>query len=297
MPFTTRFVTPASILVCVICLTIGLFTPQSQALTSLSQSFALPMTRTQNLVPVIFNGEEDHEIYWQFTVRLEVSGENCSGILIEPSVILTAAHCLKDRDPATAVITFVNPSTGVKHERHPDYWVVDADRRTDAYQVNDDFAVMHLALPEPTGFNPVPIFNAPDDYDFSKDVFVMAGFGATNAAGNERFGETLRYVPQRFEELKSEFGSIVLIPVGNKPTGACFGDSGGPALITRDGRQWLVGFNDSLGYYRECGIETVIAPVTTPVNRVHLRNLLKNLHAQRPPSSAGAHAKFKQGRA
>jgi hypothetical protein len=78
--------------------------------------------RQDQLQPKIGNGEVADTKQWPATVEASSDGIPCTGTLIGPEVLLTAAHCVGDN--ATAVIEFDDGfQARGKCNRHPDWTV------------------------------------------------------------------------------------------------------------------------------------------------------------------------------
>jgi secreted trypsin-like serine protease len=202
----------------------------------------------------ITGGHPANPAAWGFTVAILERGKlACSGSVIAPTKVLTAAHCARG-DPTRLVVvanrlalrnTAVGEAIGVTGAAvHPDFPLTRLH----------DLAVLTLAQPttapaialpdptEPINASPVP-----------GNVLQIAGFGARNpiAAGKAKLGRLFattvrvrtacrRYGPRFFETsmicaLGKPIGRLVL----NRS--ACFGDSGGPMVLNSPLGPRLVG--------------------------------------------------------
>jgi MYXO-CTERM domain-containing protein len=172
----------------------------------------------------------------------------CSGILITPRVVMTAAHCASGRrgdasytvaftdtyDPHTEGYTGLLGERGVLRR-----WV---DPSFNLYALGDgyDLALLLLDAPAPQGIPPLPI-------DRTRVVAPgtpvrMVGFGMTQTqnASNVRSKQTAESHVTALQ--------TVLFNVDGTAASPCNGDSGGPALAVVDGTEvvsGLVSFGDT----------------------------------------------------
>jgi Trypsin len=216
-------------------------------------------------------------------VRVESSaGELCSGALIAPDLVLTAAHCLTEL--ATYRVVGVDrafrprPVRAIAAAIHPEF-VPGTTPRT---QPGVDLAILKLARPLGSDFSPLdPSFA---DRVGAGKMVRLAGFGIV-AEGRKRTARTLR---------ETSLVSLGPIRVMNRVlavadaqrlaettgAGACRGDSGGPILAeSRTGYQLLgiVSWSSGAARSREataCGGLTAVTPVAD-----HLRWITEGAQA------------------
>jgi len=157
---------------------------------------------------------------------------SCTGTMISNKVVITARHCVLLEDgtvvPPSDIYLFwgTTPQNGdtptqvVSHEYHP----------------TGDIAVLELASPGPA--TPI-VMNSMSLDPYVGEPVRVTGYGVTaennTDAGTKREGMTTVFQSL----LNTDLGQVML--VGNQGSQTCYGDSGGPAFMTLDGIEQIVG--------------------------------------------------------
>jgi secreted trypsin-like serine protease len=202
---------------------------------------AAPADGDPPIGPTVVGGVPATEAY-PFAASLQtLRGDHfCGAALIRPNWLATARHCVEDETPSSfrARIGSTNRTSGgtvVRVSRivnHP---------RTDA-------AVVQLA--SPVGYPPLDIASSVP----TGSPIRLLGWGATVDPGNAPLPAILQQLDTTvFADSRCGTGAAELC-VGNVDgwRGACYGDSGGPAVI-RAGTGWQLAGTTTAGTSSICG--------------------------------------------
>lgn len=157
------------------------------------------------------------------TVMVQGGGGRCSGSIVGPRTILTAAHCER---------SFVGGAVAFRLGTSPTDWRLVVDWRIQNHN-GADLAVLHLNKPVPFPFQVVGLDSeGVTDRDRQQGhIPVYAGFGLTRVNDPSTSGRLHKGAPTPFYSVQRLFIQAVAITQS-----VCFGDSGGPWFMTRDQR-------------------------------------------------------------
>jgi len=186
-----------------------------------------PMTGAGTARAPIVNGEIDP--FDPGIVALTIRGHAfCTGTLVSPRLVVTAAHCVEEGDVAD-----IRVQAGVRVGDGEAVGVLTAKVHDDYVGSSHDIALLLLEDPAPA--RSWPLNHTPFDSSFIGKQLRVAGYGATDPDGRtDGKKRTGTGEITSFDALDFAYESA--------PSQTCFGDSGGPGFLTLDdGIEYLAG--------------------------------------------------------
>jgi len=218
------------------------------------------------------------------TVQISIDNfkYGCTGNVLSPTIILTAAHCVVDDDKDGPSTVLFSPSgiqiedtqksskyiNAVKVIVHPKYVAHGTVSTRNFFARGYDLALIQLDSPLSDYYKPFKITS--DLKAIAKENIMIAGFGGSRADSLKDPSPGLRSGPvkiplsqkslSRQTEFKNDDGSssagdVLYFVTGspfapffafareNSTAGICGGDSGGPLYFEKNGRVYLLGVN------------------------------------------------------
>lgn len=221
-------------------------------------------------VPIV-GGDEVNTCGWPSVVYLSGNGFLCSGSLIHPEIIATAAHCIEVMEPNT-IARFGDTAFSSQELVEVEYctsspdFVSNGDGTIAFSEVQNDWGFCKLAEPV-TSVTPIPVaYGCEMDNVVEGATTVRVGFGKLSMANNQFFKRWVETPINTIPFTDEATGWATQLSEGGGGVGTCPGDSGGPSFIsvpTEDGGEaWRLlaiqstqPVEDGEGNEIECGTE------------------------------------------
>lgn len=179
------------------------------------------------------------------TVALVIGPALCTGSVIAPDLIVTAAHCLEGGASSVSIVfaTQITPEA-LKNAVKTTHFMIHPDYRMNQTKIDqNDIGLIEFQGGLPKGYTPNHMLADPRLLTRGENV-ILAGYGVTDAGTHAGAG-TLRETDVKIAD--ENFGKTEVLLAQNDGHGACHGDSGGPAFLMEGGKLVLWGIT-SRGY-------------------------------------------------
>lgn len=220
-------------------------------------------TATENTSSAISNGIDDnvHKNVGAMVVRIDGHlYQSCTGTLIAPTIVVTAAHCLDgalDFAPASAYgftfdsqISQTSTVIGVTMEPNPAFDSAAFKNYQNTNTDLHDVAVLRLAHPVDLPVAVLPTkglleqLSASGAIKTQSTTMLAVGYGVGSPhktpAGYMYEDLNKRQAANESLLMMGSYQLKMSMPTRNGSGGVCYGDSGGPQFLTVNGREILV---------------------------------------------------------
>jgi hypothetical protein len=183
-------------------------------------------------VPQIFDGVPTSNYPAVAGVAVLLDGgvvASCTGTLISPSVVITAAHCVASGPLAIAAVFFPGGTTGVQYDAQA--YAIEPEYSPDVLAVAD-IALVLLTSPV-AGVTPMPLATRTPRAG-TKSIIVGYGQDETGRSGLKEFGTIrIKKCPRTFRPagfVPRQLSRSLCWRPKQRHQDTCNGDSGGPLL-------------------------------------------------------------------
>ncbi len=195
---------------------------------------------------IVGGAPADAELKAATAMIVSTRGAACTGVVLAPTVLLTAAHCVQPAADYAVVVFEASGPRLIPISRiavHPGFDPNSFETR----RPTPDLALARLSESLPASFRPATL-TSEVALPARRGGFVIAGFGVTRDGDGKSAG-TLRMAS--LPSIGTTGGIMVRLSDG-AAKGGCTGDSGGPVLL--DGVvTGIIGWSTAAGGARGCG--------------------------------------------
>lgn len=186
----------------------------------------------------IVGGEPVEPGTWPEVVAFDGT-TRCTGVLVTPTLVLTAAHCLENAFRAT---TYLGETIEGAPSASAQRWAIHPDFCRTCPSEMFDFAYIVLDQPVYIGKPyPQPIVDQ-REWDETMTLgrqVTLVGFGSDGTGPNEQGGAGIkRVVTTRITDFTEHIREF---RAGEGGKDSCAGDSGGPAMVQLPDGRWRIG--------------------------------------------------------
>ena len=216
--------------------------------------------QSQSLAARIVGGNDASPYFYPWLVALvdrHRTDPFCAGFIISPDVVLTAAHCLNDRQPnRVQILSKLHDLRAFDGERHEiDQWTIHADYRMDDSSHLNDIALIKV---QQTFANDLQACCLPSTsstrYPRVNSEVVVSGWGRRTMTANSRNSPILQHAVMpivdhrnlRCQRSIADVDRQICAGYDTLSIDACSGDSGAPLLA--------VEYEGNRGYFVAAGI-------------------------------------------
>ena len=167
----------------------------------------------------------------------QAGGFLCTGSVIAPTVVLTAAHCVSESETGPGATFTVLTSPNINRNGGGALAVreVHANPLWSAKRLAGGHDQGIVVLAEPTALAALPINRTPLPSSLRGQAVRIVGYGLNDADAQSGAG-VKRQAMTNLAAIQAN-----LIAVGDSRRGTCNGDSGGPAFMSLNGTETIVG--------------------------------------------------------